>query len=58
MNATCVIFKQIQVQVIRDSHARRLRDQTGNYVSCREVEMSYRCQGGAKVNYLKMPKDQ
>ena len=58
MNATCVIFKQIQVQVIGDSHARRLRDQTDNYFSCREVEMSYRCQGGAKVNYLKMPKDQ
>ena len=44
--------------VIGDSHARRLRDQVGNYFSCREVNVTFRCQGGARTNYLKIPADQ
>ena len=47
-----------QVLVIGDSHARRLRDQTGNYFRCREVDITFRCQGGARTSYLKIPQYQ
>ena len=48
----------LQVQVIGDSHARRIRDQSGVYFKCRDVDISFRCKGGARTPFLKIPFDQ
>ena len=44
--------------MVGDSHARRLRDQAGTYFSLRNVQMEFRCKGGARLSFLTVPESQ
>lgn len=57
-NALSLVTLSFQVQVIGDSHVRRISQMAGSFFLDRKLEVSFRHRGGATVDFLSIPPGQ